>query len=91
MSSPIFIKDPDAELDYIVDWSAWLVGDDTIDTVAWEAPEDLTVEDSSNTDTTAKVWLSGGTRGRRHKVICRVTTVEGRTDDRTLQFRIAER
>lgn len=50
-----YIKDPDAELDYINDWSEWLAanpqedggpgwveGDDTITAVTWTVPDGIT-------------------------------------------------
>lgn len=85
-----FTKDPDATLDYEVDWSDWL-GEDTISSVAWTAPAGLTQESSENTTTTATIWLSGGTAGAYYSVVCRVTTVAGRIDDRTIVIRVADK
>lgn len=62
------IKDPEAILDYSIDWSTFLDGD-TISTAVWvvsadESPADLVKDSSSNTSTVATVWLSGGTLGQ---------------------------
>lgn len=84
------IKDPDAILDYDVDWSRWL-GTDTISSVVWVVGTGLTKDSQSNTDTVAKVWLSGGTVGTNYSVTCRVTTAGGRTDDRSFQVKVRER
>ena len=86
----IFTKDPDAVLDYVADWSAWL-GTDTISSVTWVVPSGITKESDTNTDTTATIWLSGGTVGVRYDVICRIATVGGRTDDRTLYYRVKQK
>lgn len=81
----VFYKDPDAVLDYVRDWSTFL-GADTISTSTWTAPAGITVNSSSNTTTTATVWLSGGTEGTTYAVRNRITTAGGRTEDHTLHF-----
>lgn len=87
-----FIKDPDAVLDYSVDWSDWLEDDDdTISSVVWDVPTGLTLSSQSETDTVATVFLSGGTAATRYNVGCRVTTVGGRVDDRTIEIRVQEK
>lgn len=87
------IKDPDAHLDYGWDWSAWLDSGDTIATaeVVGDTAGGITVEDITHTDTTVTAWVSGGTVGRSYTLACRITTTDGRTDDRTLQLNIANR
>jgi hypothetical protein len=86
-----FTKDPDATLDYGVDWGAWLPTGDTISSVAWDVPSGLTQAGQSATSSVATVWLSGGTVDLEYSVRCRVTTVAGRVDDRTLIFSIAQK
>lgn len=83
-------KDPDAVLDYSVDWSAWL-DTDTIATSAWTAATGITVDSDTNSTTIATVWLSGGTAGRNYAVTNRITTAAGRTDDRTIIIKVRER
>lgn len=82
-----FLKDPDATLDYKVDWSDWL-GADTISTSSFTVPSGITEDTSTNSTTTATVWLSGGTVGERYKVINRIVTAGGRTADRTLYIKV---
>ena len=82
-----FIKDPDATLDYTVDWSEWL-GEDVIESADWVAPAGLTVESESHTATTATVWLSGGQAGREYAVVSRIVTAGGREDDRTITIKV---
>lgn len=85
-----FLKDPDAELDYRLDWSAWLDGD-TISTSTWSADTGITVTTSTSTTTTATVWLAGGTLGQAYTVTNRVVTAGGRTDERSFLVVITER
>ena len=87
-----FTKDPESTLDYMVDWNAenWL-GDDTISSVSWEVAPGLTIENESNTTTTATVWLSGGTLGESYRVTNRIVTAGGREDDRTFSIRVREK
>lgn len=87
-----FTKDPNSVLDYQRDWSDWLATvDDTIATSTWIVPPGLTKGAESKTDTTATVWLSGGTVGTSYDVTNRITTAGGRTDDRTFRISIRER
>ena len=85
-----FDKDPQAILDYVVDWSDWL-DSDTITASTWTAPTGITAATSSNTTTTATVWLSGGTIGETYKVVNHITTTAGRQDDRSLVIRMVSK
>ena len=89
----IFEKDPDATLDYSVDWTPWL-GSDTIDSVEWIVPDGLVKEAEpapSVAGGKATVWISGGALNQSYAVICRVATTGGRHDDRTIIFDIRKR
>lgn len=86
-----FLKDPNAVLDYRFDWSSWLAASETISTSAMTVSAGLTKDSESNTTTTATVWLSGGAEGTRYTVQNRITTNQGRTDDRTIQIRVSNR
>ena len=83
----IFTKDPDAILDFSVDWSTWLNEGETITASAWTVPTGLTLDSSTFDDTGATAWLSGGTHRRTYTVTNRITTSDGRTDDRSLTIR----
>ncbi len=85
-----FTKDPDAILDYMNDWSFWLNGD-TIKTSTWIPDAGITVVSSAKSDTTATVFLSGGSVNTVYAVINRITTLADRTDDRTIRFMITEK
>lgn len=86
-----FTKDPDATLDYRVDWSDWLEGDDVIVASEFFVPLPLTLDADFNDTTSATCWLSGGVRGKTYQVVNRITTADGRTDDRTLTIWCRER
>ena len=87
-----FTKDPQAVLDYAIDWTKWLdeVGD-TIETSTWIVPTGLTKVTETNTSNLATVWLSGGTVGENYTVTNRITTVGGRADDRSITIHVRER
>ena len=85
-----FNKDPDAKLDYQIDWSTWL-GTDTISTSSWAVDTGLTKVSESNTTTTATVWLSGGTLNQEYSAINTVVTAAGRTDQRTITIMLVEK
>lgn len=89
------VKDPNAVLDYVFDWSTWL--DALPDTIA---SRDVVVEDGACTvvqsvinGKTVVVWLSGGTVNSTCRVRCRITTnsTPARVDDRTIYVKIRER
>lgn len=84
-----FTKDPDAKLDFTLDWALFL-GADTIATSAWTLPSGITQSSPapSNTATTTTIWLTGGTLGLEYELVNRITTAGARTDDRTLRIRV---
>ncbi len=85
-----FTKDPNAVLDYTIDWTRWFAGDQ-IATSAWLVPTGLTKIADSKTPSSATVWLSGGTAGQSYTVTNRITTTGGRTEDRSFTIRVEER
>ena len=86
-----FTKDPDAVLDYSIEWSKWLAGDQ-IQTSAWSVSDPaLETADDSNTETRATVWLSGGMAGQSYTVTNRITTNGGRTDERSFAIQVQAR
>ena len=85
------LKDPSAVLDYVFDWTEWLATGETITDHTITADTGITVDSSTESDGKVIVWLSGGTAGINYKVACLVETSAGRTDERTLWVKIAER
>lgn len=86
-----FTKDPDAVLDYRVDWSRWLADGDIIMDSEFIAPDGITLDADAHDTTSATCWLSGGTAGQFYNVVNRITTASGRTDDRTLRIWVQQR
>lgn len=93
MSSPYktYLKDPDAVSDYTRSWVRWLAAGDTIQSSSWTVTGGLVIQAESNDDETATVWVSGGTPGVECFATNTITTVGGRTDDRTIRILVRER
>lgn len=91
-SNPIatFQKDPDAVLDYAIDWSRWL-GDDVISSVTWTVPAGIIRQTDVFSSALAVIWLSGGTAGTSYSIVCHITTPAGRQEDRTIKIAVVER
>ena len=86
-----FLKDPDAVLDYSVDWSKWLAGDQ-IEASAWSVSDPtLEASDDSETTTRTPVWLAAGVAGQSYTVTNRIVTSGGRTDERSLVIQVQDR
>lgn len=85
-------KDPQATLDYTIDWSTdgWL-GTDTIASVTWAVDPGITVAANSNTLTAATIWLSAGTPEISYTATCHIVTAAGRTDDRSFRVIVRNR
>ena len=87
-----FKKDPNAILDYVVDWALYLTPlADTISSVTWVLSSGITKVSQSNTSTTATAFVSGGVEGTTETLTCRILTAAGRTDDRTISLKIVTR
>ena len=91
-----YTKDPDATLDWTFDWGPWLTTGEVLSTAAVTVPTDTGAIVKATTETvdpdgTVTVWLRGGTAGKSYDVVCRVTTNQGRTDERTIRIRVDNR
>lgn len=82
-----FTKDPQAVLDYVIDWSDWLDGD-TITASQWTVPDGIEKDSDTHTTTAATIWLSGGTLGETYSVVNHITTVAGRENDQTIRIKV---
>lgn len=92
-----FNKDPDAILDYSIDWSEWLNPGEGIASSAWEVSgSGLTIGSGSYAPTVSGtstiVWLLGGTVGTRYKVTNHITSDSSpaRSDDRSFYVYITQ-
>jgi len=88
---PIYIKDPDAFLDYGFDWSEWLESGEIIATSTWIAPDGITKGADTYSDDATSVWMSGGAVGCDYVVVNRVTTNQSRQDDRSITIKVRNR
>ena len=89
---PTAIKDPDAILDYTIDFTEWLAG--IADTIAGHAINVVGVVLESSVVDGGKVvmWISGGSPADEvSSATVRITTAAGRVDDRTVYFKIKDR
>ena len=99
-NNPI-LKDPDAVLDYTIDWqprdNPYLESDETISSSSWSASPSGIIDDGTevssptNTNTTSTVWLVGGTVGTTYMVTNSISTDKNRKDDRSFYVQIKER
>lgn len=86
-----WIKDPDAVLDYQIDWSSWLATGETIATSTWTVSTGITKDSDSNDTTSATIWLSGGTAGTSYTCTNQIVTNQSRTEERTIRIDVRER
>jgi hypothetical protein len=87
-----FEKDPNAVLDYVIDWGdEWLEAGDEISTSTWTVPTGITKDSDDKTATITTIWLSGGTDGVTYDIVNRIVTTGGRIDDRTITIKVRER
>lgn len=91
MSVHRFVHDPQAKLDYGFTWRDWL-GDDTITESTWtDDSGELTLTGASHTDGVTEVWVEGGRVGVDYKLTNRITTADGRKEDRTHILSVREK
>lgn len=83
-------KDPDDNADYSMDWENLLNGD-SIQSSVWIVPAGLVAGDSTVSGDVTTVWLAGGTHGTVYRVTNRVTTLGGRSFDRTGALLVRDR
>ena len=93
-------KDPDARLDYTVDWADWVVGNMTIANAHWTVstiasdPRPL-AEFSANVltagDHRCTVYLANGSVGNIYTITNRITTTDGLVDERFFRIIVKER
>lgn len=88
-----FPKDPNALLDYSVDWAPWLAADETVASAVVTVPAGLVKDRTETVAATGliTVWLSGGTAGVNYDVGFRITTSQGRVDERSMTVKVNQR
>lgn len=90
-----FTKDPDARLDFAVDWGPFLAAGETITTPVWLAPTPVTVPPLVLTDAGLDgnkhvAWITGGLANRAYRVTSRITTSDTRINDQSFTIVITE-
>lgn len=88
--SEIFLKDPGDRLDYVMTFATWLAGDTITGTPIWTVPAGITQYATSNTTTTATIWLSGGTHGSDYIITCQVETAGGRIKQQSFTVKVKD-
>jgi hypothetical protein len=89
-----FTKDPDALLDYAVDWTDWLQTDAFTDYIilsVWIVPSGITKFSDSNTSTISTIWLMDGTNDKTYEVVNRIDTSLGRINDQTIIVHVIDK
>lgn len=87
-----FVKDPDAKLDYSVDWNKFLTAvNDTIATAVWVNDDvAITVEDAGDLNGFHTAFVSGGVLDANYTITSRITTTGGRINDSSFVILIKE-
>ncbi len=91
----MFLKDPDAAVDYRVDWTAALGDDVRVLTSTWsvvpDEPSGLVIDGQQASASAATARLSGGVAGHVYRVGNKVTLSDGSVDERSLILRVEDR
>ena len=89
------LKDPEAVLDYAVDWGTEYLSGDALQTSSWsvspDEPGGATVAGSQFDLLVSTVQVAGGIPGRIYRVTNHVTTANGREDSRSMLLRVEKR
>jgi len=89
----VYVKDPGAVLDYSIDWGAgYLQSGETLSSSIWTIfPADMTQNSASNAAGVTSITVSGGAVGQIYQLTNRITTSQGRTDERSITVRVEHR
>ena len=91
----LLLKDPDAVLDYSVDWGAEYLLGDLIANSSWsvvpDEPGGVAVVGSDFDATRSLVKAGGGAPGRMYRLINHVLLQSGREDSRSIMLRVEKR
>lgn len=92
MSLTTWPKDPNATLDYSVDWSEWLATGESLTCSVWtRSATTLVEENTALTTSVATIWLSGGTVDATYTIANKIGTSGGRIDERTVSIKVLQR
>jgi hypothetical protein len=93
-----YLKDPDAVLDYAIDWSVgYLMSTEQITVSSWfilpqGAVNDLAIDTMPPVVSgVVTVFVRGGIAGKSYQLTNRITTDQGRIDERSITIRVEEK
>lgn len=91
----LLLKDPEAALDYAVDWGAEYLTGDILTASSWDVspvePGGVTVVASTFNELLATVKAGGGLAGRVYRLTNRVALASGLEDSRSIMLRVEKR
>lgn len=91
----LLLKDPEATLDYSVDWGCEYLAGDVLAASDWAiSPVEeggLVIVGNQFDLLAATVQVAGGKAGRIYRLTNHVVTVEGREDRRSIMIRVEKR
>lgn len=91
----LLLKDPQAVLDYSIDWGAEYLDGDLLQASAWTvSPAEgggVTVAGEDFSATVSTIKAAGGTAGRLYRLTNEVTLASGRNDSRSIVLRVEKR
>lgn len=91
----LLLKDPDAILDYSIDWGADYLGGDLLAQSEWsvtpDEPAGIFVAGSDFDATTSTVKAGAGIAGRLYTLTNHIVMASGRVDSRSIVLRVEKR
>ena len=92
-------KDPQATLDYTIDWDLWVSTGDTIASSQWAIetitgdanPLVMTTDSFDNINNTTTVWIADGSISNQYRITNTITTTNGLTDERYFRIFVKDR
>lgn len=91
----LLLKDPEATLDYCVDWGAEYLAGDVLSESGWTiSPAEaggLSIVTNRFDLLVSSVQVGGGVAGHIYRLTNHVVTAEGREDSRSIMLRVEKR
>ncbi len=91
----VFVKDPSARIDYMIDWGAGHLGHNIIQASTWSVtPEHdagLSIVESSHNGRQSTASIEGGVIGKTYDVSNHIILESGESDQRSISFRVEKR
>ena len=91
----VFVKDPSARIDYMIDWGAGHLGNNIINASTWsvtpEHDNGISVVEFSHDGRKSTASIEGGVAGKIYDVRNHIILNNGESDDRSISFRVEKR